>query len=156
MNPDHLYNYVIEPTLRHIGLFSEAAAELVLGTALQESNGDYLKQIGGGPAVGIYQMEPATYDDIWKNYLVYKPILTREILSLELPRFAKGASEMIGNLYYATAMCRVHYYRRPEALPPAGNVKKQAAYWKAHYNTRLGHGTIDQYINNWKRLRHAG
>jgi len=153
MNPDHLLKYVITPVLNHIGLYSEAAAELVLGTGIQESHLQYLKQIGAGPAVGIYQMEPATHNDIWKNYLAYKPVLIKSVRSLELPQFAHGACEMIGNLYYATAMCRIHYRRVSAPLPAAGDIVGQAHYWKTWYNTTQGKGTTTEYIHNWGRYR---
>jgi len=63
---------VIAPVLQKSGLDSEAAEELLLGTAVQESlNFKYRRQMGGGPARGYFQMEPATHDDIWDNYLQF-------------------------------------------------------------------------------------
>lgn len=153
MNPDQLLNLIITPTLKHLGLYSDAAAELVLGTAIQESHLKYLKQLGGGPALGIYQMEPDTHDDIWLTYLHYRPYLADKVKELELPQFVSGADEMVGNLYYATAMCRIHYRRRKEPLPVAGDLSGQAAYWKRFYNTSLGKGTMTDYIHNWGRYR---
>ena len=58
---------IIRPVLLVIGGESRAAENLILGTALQESNLRYLRQLGDGPARGVYQMEPATHDDIWDN-----------------------------------------------------------------------------------------
>lgn len=153
MNADQLLSLVITPALQHIGAYSEAAAELVLGTGIQESHLKYLKQLNNGPAVGIFQMEPATYSDIKTNYLAYRHDLAAKIKELELPRFADNANEMIGNLYYAAAMCRVHYLRVFAALPVAGDLVGQATYWKAHYNTHHGKGTVEEYIENWKRYR---
>lgn len=47
---------------------SSSAVNLLLGTAAQESAfGTYLRQIGGGPARGVFQMAPATAKDIWEN-----------------------------------------------------------------------------------------
>jgi hypothetical protein len=43
-------------------------------------------------------------------------------------------------------MCRVHYYRVPAALPPAGDLAEQAAYWKRYYNTELGRGTVEHFL----------
>ena len=51
---------VIRPALRALDLWSPAAEDLVLGTAAQESGLAYLRQIGGGPALGLWQIEPAT------------------------------------------------------------------------------------------------
>lgn len=153
MNLLHLRDLVIVPTLKHLGLHSEAAVELVLGTAIQESQGKYLKQLGGGPAIGIYQMEPDTHDDIWVNYLRYKPELAWKLRELELPNWYPddNAREMEGNLYYATGICRTHYRRVSEPLPEVGDVEGMARYWKKHYNTCLGAGTEDEYRLNWLR-----
>ena len=72
INTKHLRLYIIRPTLQKINLWSEAAENLLLGTAAQESLlGTYLKQNGNGPALGIYQMEPNTHKDIWIHYLNY-------------------------------------------------------------------------------------
>ncbi|KAF0118141.1 MAG: hypothetical protein FD149_866 [Rhodospirillaceae bacterium] len=72
----HFVTTVIRPTLLHLGLHSPAAEALLLGTAIQESRlGTYLRQTGGGPALGVYQMEPATHEDIWTNFLAYRPDL---------------------------------------------------------------------------------
>ena len=80
---------LIRDTLEQIGLCSDSAVELLMGTCAQESAlGKYRRQIGGGPALGIMQMEPNTYKDIVKNYLKYKPALVSNILK------ASGLKEM--------------------------------------------------------------
>ena len=71
-----LTDYIIKPTLLQIGLFNHTAVNLLLGTCAQESRmGTYVHQLGNGPALGIYQIEPATHNDIWANFLKYKPAL---------------------------------------------------------------------------------
>ena len=140
---------VIRPALEAIHLWSEGAEELVLGTALQESGLRYLEQIGGGPALGLYQMEPATHDDVHLNFLSYHPELAERVKSLAV--IPKPLS-MVGNLWYATAMCRLQYYRYPEPMPEAGNLSAQVAFWKLRYNTSEGKGTTADYIANWRRV----
>lgn len=137
---------VIVPALKSVALHSEAAVELLLGTALQESRLQYLKQLGTGPALGLFQMEPATHDDIWTNYLAYRPELAARVARLA---HVRNAGALATDLLYAAAMCRVFYRRIKDPLPAAGDVPGQAAYWKEHYNTYLGAGTEDEYIENW-------
>lgn len=146
IDPIQLLKYIIRPVLKDIDLWSVEAEQLLLGTACKESEcGRWLKQLGNGPAVGIYQMEPATHDDIWRNYLPGRAI------KYKISDFAFNAGldadEMLGNLFYATAMCRVHYLRVPEAIPIG--LRKQAEYWKKYYNTETGLGTIDEYVKAW-------
>jgi hypothetical protein len=36
--------------------------------------------------------------------------------------------------------------RKPDPLPEAGDVEGQGAFWKKHYNTPLGAGTVPKYV----------
>ncbi|RFD18931.1 hypothetical protein DY926_13985, partial [Komagataeibacter melaceti] len=69
LNLSDLKARVIAPTLTLIGMGGRAAVNLLAGTALAESGCRRLVQDGGGPALGLWQMEPFTHDDIWKTFL---------------------------------------------------------------------------------------
>ena len=142
---------VIKPALTVIDGHSPAANELVLGTALQESRLQYIKQLGNGPALGFFQMEPNTHEDIWTNFLSYRKELAEKVMSLAATTTAHhpSSNELIGNMWYGAAMCRIHYMRVPDPLPKAGDVPGMAMYWKEHYNTHLGSGTEEEYEENW-------
>jgi len=155
IEPSHLLKYVIRPVLKDLGLWSVPAEQLVLGTACQESEcGRWLHQLGAGPALGIYQMEPATHNDIWDNFLEYKPDLVEKLKRFHINLAEDTECELMGNLYYATAMCRVNYLRMPGAIPDY--LGGQAQYWKTFWNTELGAGTIQEYIDNWNRFVKPG
>ena len=152
-----LRQYVVQPALHQLGLYSLVAEQLVIGTIAQESGGSYLVQLGGGPALGLIQMEPATHKDHWLNFLKHYPRLREKLLAITSDT-ADVVYEQYGwpdhqalvwNLRYAIAMCRVHYYRRPEALPKANDIKALAQYWKDHYNTIHGAGTVSEFIHNF-------
>lgn len=154
-----LRDLVVRPVLAAIGLGGTAAEELMIGTILQESeNGHWLHQLGAGPAIGICQMEPATHDDIWHNFLSSHTELIAKIKALMISdqMGESAADQMAGNLYYAVAMARLVYARVPEPLPPAGDLATQAAYYKRHYNTAGGAASVDQYMANWQAaVKHA-
>jgi hypothetical protein len=148
---DQLREYIVRPVLTRLSLHSKVAENLVIGTALHESHLVYLHQIKG-PALGVYQMEPATHYDIHENYLKY-----RRDLKMQVIRFSGHFSgdipdpgELMGNLFYATAMCCVHYLRVKEQLP-ANSAGELAGYWKRHYNTKLGKGTVEQALPHFTR-----
>ncbi|MBF0097159.1 MAG: hypothetical protein HQM04_10690 [Magnetococcales bacterium] len=147
LNPQQFRSLIIRPTLRRLDLWSEAAEELLLGTAIQESALHYLQQIGGGPAMGVWQMERTTHDDIWTNFLNGRVKLGLNVLG---PYTKPEATRMVWDLAYACAMCRVHYLRCSDPLPAAGDIAGQAAYWKRWYNTPLGQGTVEQYLSSWR------
>ncbi len=153
MDPLHLRTYIVRPALVEIGLHSDAAEDLVMGTAAQESHLKWVKQHGDGPALGLFQMEPNTYHDIWSNYLLFNGALAQTIRNavesntIDVPH----STRLMWDFRFAAIMCRIHYRRRPEALPAHGDVEAYAAYWKEHYNTHLGAGTEEEFVTNWKR-----
>lgn len=146
---------VIRPALRTLGpgFATEAAEHLLLGTAAVESDFRALAQYGGGPAVGLWQMEPATYRDLWKSFLEHRPSLRLAVLSFgsRAAGDPPPAEEMTWNFRLAAAMCRVHYFRFPDPLPAARDVKGMAALWKLRYNTPLGAGREDDFLRAWVR-----
>ncbi len=148
-----LREYIVRPTLQYLDdliPYSMAAENLLLGTCAQESEmGLYIHQTNGGPAQGIFQMEPETETDIWANFLYFRLELSDRINDL-LPAKIPGP-HLIGNLYYAAAMCRTHYYRQPESLPSEDDVAGLAYMWKRGYNTSKGKGTIEKFIDNYER-----
>ena len=147
-----------------IGLNSLPAEQLVLGTAIQESGGlQYREQIGGGPALGLFQIEPQDHHDIWVNYLKFHPDLRSKVLTLVVapelidpPGTPNAQGDYVrddtlkGNDKYAAAICRIHYFRYEgtSPLPRANGIDGIAHYWKAHYNTDIGYGTVDEFVMN--------
>jgi hypothetical protein len=137
--------------------YSEAATELLMLTAASESHlGTYLEQIHG-PACGIFQMEPSTEADIWKNYLEYHPGLSDKIAGLMFPE--RRSMNLTYNLAYQMAMARVHYRRKADPLPQLqrtlegeirpDSVHEMAGYWKKHFNTHLGRGTVAKAVEKY-------
>ncbi len=149
--PKEFLTTVIRPTLIEIGLHSTAAEQLLLGTAMQESDLVHRRQMGNGPARSFFQMEPATHNDIWQNFLKFKKELADKITNLLTSPIADKIEELENNDRYACAMARVHYLRVPEALPAADDIEAIANYWKNHYNTLLGAGTAAQFIAKWRK-----
>lgn len=151
MDPDQLRE-LIKDVLEEMDLYSESAVELLMMTACQESHcGRYIKQLGGGPALGIFQMEPATHSDLWMNYLVYKRHLVDKINHVAGTTSVDDNLTLRGNLIYQIAMARIHYLRVPERLPRATDVEGMARYWKKYYNTYLGKGTVEEAVGNYRR-----
>lgn len=150
MDIKQLRTELIRPVLDKIGLWSKSAEDLLVGTACQESAcGTYIRQLncrGTTGAFGIFQMELNTHNDIWQNFLKYKPSLAEKIKALRIPSMT-DAENLEYNLAYAVAMCRIHYYRVPSSIPDG--IYAQAQYWKDFYNTKLGKGSTEEYISNW-------
>ena len=132
---------LIRRSLERRGLHSRAAENLLLGTAAQESAfGTYLMQ-RGGPAIGVFQMEPNTFDGLRGRFIpTFPELVTRD-----------KAGMMESDLDFAAFMCRLRYKVDSMPLPDAANVKALAEYWKRVYNTRAGAGTVAQFLSNYAR-----
>jgi len=150
INVEQHRKLIVRPVLEHLGMYSLAAENLIIGTAAHESRLEYLAQIKG-PALGVYQCEPATHQDIWDEYLAYRADLASKVRALASQHWFEQNPdrELIGNLPYATAICRIHYRRIKQPLPAPDDLWGLANYWKAHYNTALGRGTVEQFYNHY-------
>ena len=87
INEKHFRKFVIRKPISYFNLWSESAEELLWGTSCTETfGGYYLKQglnycdDGRGVALGPFNMEPFTHDDLSQSYIIKKPELHEEIL----------------------------------------------------------------------------
>ena len=144
---------VIQPALTEIGLYSADAEELLILTMATESLGGYYLFQKGGPALGVFEMEPATHDDLWRTTIHPRAELYKTMHDLYFPlQPTIAASVMVYNLKYAAAMARIFYFRAPDALPPASDVNALANYYKKYWNTALGAAEIQNVIDNYHRF----
>jgi hypothetical protein len=128
------------------------AIPLLLGTCAQESAFEYTRQFNNGPARGYMMCEPATESDVWSNFLAYQSEL-RECFLIRCGMTEPNVEALEHNMVYQVLMARTHYLRcDPDPLPAAKDLAAQARSWKAYYNTPLGHGTEEQYIESYNTL----
>lgn len=144
-------NRVLLPVLGYLSLpGGDAVVNLLLGTAAQESQFRSLAQ-KGGPALGLFQMEPRTHDDIFANFLAYRSDLRARADALACA-WPEKRMQLVTNLAYAAAMARIHYLRAPDPLPRADDPDQLGRYWKTHYNTPDGAGSVAEFVGNYRRL----
>ena len=135
------FRELIQDVLTEVNLWSKSAENLLLGTAAQESRfGTYLRQLGRGPALGAFQIEPETFADLKARYHTKYP--WAENYEFEQLRWDLKASILF---------CRLKYLSVKEPLPDANNVQALARYWKKYYNTYLGKGTPEEFILNYQK-----
>jgi len=150
----HLRLCVIRPVLVDMGLWSTSAENLLLGTAAHESHlGTYLDQGDpsiDGPAYGIYQMEQATHDDCWDNFINGRADKHKVRQWVNEHGNMKWAKQMQGNLYYSTAMARMQYLRVKDPLPRYDDVPGLANYWHQHWCKGCA-GTVQQFVDDYRR-----
>jgi hypothetical protein len=96
--------------------------------------------MGGGPALGAFQMEPGTFEWLKAKFKKQYPDLAwRHFIELEW------------DLRLAIIMARLRYRVDKNPLPEVGDVAAQAAYWKRVYNTIEGAGQMSDFVDNWRR-----
>lgn len=162
MNIEQLEQEIVEPTLRRLpnpydlrqSCYSKKSLKLVTSTIIHESDrGEYVRQVGGGPALGICQMEPKTffdhqnYIDTRKKFSGWKE-LWKAIRANVIGRRYPDPEELRWNNGLAVAMCRLHYLRAPAELP-AVEIDSLAEYWFDYYN-RSPKEVRDERITSFK------
>lgn len=151
-----LRDEVIIPVLQDLerikpGMYNLRAVYLLLGTAAQESDmGYFMRQHPTGPARGVWQMEPATAQDLWNRYLD-KP--ENGDLRLAVVKYWTGKEpvweEITWNLKLACALARIRYWMVPVALPY--DREGQARYWDIHYNANE-EDEVAEYLASWDKF----
>lgn len=144
---------LIARILRKMNMYSPDAVQLVYRTGLVESHYKYIRQIKG-PARGFWQVEPGFTCclDICNNYLRFRKKLIKvvsNILYLDEKYFLEAKEEewsdiLEWNIAAGIVMCRLKYRRVPKPLPK--DLAGQAKYWKKYYNSDLGAGTPEKFI----------
>ena len=133
---------IVSPTLQELGAWSHSAERLVLGTGLVESQFRYRYQ-WKGPAMGFYQVEPATFGFVL-DYIKRKPKFFTAISHFSMQPFE--IDQVVWNAKFATAICRIDYYSDPDPLPKWDDHKGLGEYWKEKYNSYLGAGTVKKFV----------
>lgn len=140
-----LHNWVAPAlALLPANLNTLARRQIVLGTGYKESGYIHTRQMGGGPALGFWQMEPRTHDDIWDNFLAYRPDL-KAAAEKAAGQPSPTAELLVTNPVYAALMCAIQYYRSPLILPRAFDAFGQACMWKKAYNGP-GAGVVSEAV----------
>lgn len=152
IDPKQLQTHVVIPICTLLTPWNvEQATELLMGTCFQESECCLdIHQLGAGPALGGWQMEPETEELVW-NWVQKNPMFKSKIEGLVIPGLDR-TKQLIGNLYYSCGMARMLYASISDPLPPASDLNGQAAYYKQYYNTPKGAATTAEYIANWHKF----
>jgi hypothetical protein len=147
--------FILQPTLVHLGLYNPTARRLLLSTLAHETQGEHLDQrlsssdVTLGPAIGLYQIEAATHDDLMNNFLKYRKELAAKVAELSAP-WPSLHHQLASNLCYTTAIARLIYFRRREPLPAPNDIDGIWKYYKQWFNTPLGKAKREDFIY-WDR-----
>ncbi len=122
---------------------------LLLETAMQETKlGTFRDPSKDGAGRGITQFDKIGIEDTVQRAKQSERDQVLEAFGIDIWMLDHD------DLDFAPLPCfvltRLKYKRIPEAIP--SDVEGRAHYWKEHYNTFAGKGTVDEYIINAKRV----
>ena len=121
---------------------NESVIRLLMMIAYHESGGfHYCKQMAG-PALGLFQMEPSTFEFI-KKYLHRTgkfPLVSR----------ATCVEDLLLDVEFAAAMARIYLYTFPEQLPHHDDIEGLARYAKKYWNTEMGKAEVVDYLRAYE------
>ena len=114
---------------------------------MAESGYRALKGYGeGNPAIGFWQIEPATMNDMITNYIQYRSHYKKNLISLGMNFEKDTIMSVMSNMAVQAALCRLHYRRDKDSIPSWDDLEAQGIYWKRVYNTVQGRGTVKHFV----------
>ena len=150
-------SYVINPALAAMASagipVTKTAADLLMATAAMETDlGTWLTQVGG-PALGVFQIEPPSLDTLvsrlsTKQITALFSVMPAPPAAAEMSGWVAGNIE--GNLLLAAAICRLFYWQAPFAMPVASTVSGLWTVYKTWYNTAEGGATMPDFVTALK------
>ncbi len=155
MDARQVKDNIILPALTALGMKTPNAVNLMLGTMAQESEmGKFIVQQGIGMkgGIGVYQMQAPTYMDLWKRIIQPSTALRAKIRLMLCYDVMPPAERMASDIMLATLMTRIYYYAIPQPLPDKDDIIGLGTYWKEHYNTLNGAGSIQEFTDAYYRL----
>lgn len=123
------------------GLYKPHVVECLAMIVAHESlGGKYRKQIGGGPARGIFQMEFITHNSVWD---------TQDTINKRAKQFGikRNKDLMETSDEYALFVARHYLLQDPNPIPT--DPKAMSVYCKTYWN-RGGKATPEEYYRDWE------
>lgn len=134
------FKHLCTEVLLDWGLHSDHCVELLAMICAHESlGGKHRKQIGG-PALGIFQIEPVTHSSVWDN---------SDSIRARAKRYgiAEDVSKLETDDRYSIWVARHYLAQDQNPLPKTSEA--MAAYCKSYWN-RTGKATPEKYLNDWQ------
>jgi hypothetical protein len=142
---------IVTPTLDALQIRGKEFIELLVFTcAVESAGGTYVKQ-NKGTALGIYQLEPSTFTDLWHNYILRKPDVVNLLsLNLSLHR-VPDPIQLITDLSLATVCC-VLFYKWKKVQINSIDENHLWEIYKEFYNTPLGKSEKEPSLKAYRKF----
>lgn len=154
IQPQTLRQFVIRPTLNYLGVVSDDAEKLLVGTLLSiaELPETRLPENGLGP----YAISEALHTRLWDDHLAKHPDKASLLRGLASQRcFLQNPHAELGfNLAYGTAMAWLLYELQGVRLGNDASIGTLARIWQLAYPHR--NGRTSDFVKAWMRAHPMG
>jgi hypothetical protein len=149
LNIEQLRELIVRPTLQAINLYSSQAEDLLIGTAIIESDLAYLAQVPHSVARGLWMCEQSTYSDLLYRLNLQKARYERVLTCLGMDALPVKYDYLAGNLYASCIFARLKYLDAPGEIP--STLEEQGRYWSRFYQTSNDELQIARYIQRYRQ-----
>lgn len=127
---------------------NNTAVQMMMETAAQETHGGrYRDPTPNGAGRGAFQIDKIPFYDVRARTREADIQRIHEEFGIDLRSVEH--EQLDHSPMLAAIFCRLFYKLIPDPFPKT--VEARSEYWKARYNTRLGKGTVEEYLENAKR-----
>ena len=117
------------------------AKEMIIETAIAETALGQIEDKTVGAGMGLTQFDELPFNDIRNRCKKLQPQIQKDLkIDISLVEW----DDLRYNQFLALLFTRMLYWLKSDPIPET--IEERAAYWKLHYNTKLGKGTIEHYL----------
>lgn len=117
------------------------AKEMIIETAIAETGLGQIEDKTVGAGMGITQFDEMPFNDIRDRCVKSRPKILKDLgVDISLVHW----DDLRYNQFLALLFTRLLYWLKGDPIPET--IEERAAYWKLHYNTKLGKGTVEHYL----------
>lgn len=124
---------------------NDNAHKILIETAQQETKlGYYPDKFPYLHGIGLCQFDLIGFQDVKQRTRprIVKTIKRNFKLNINDVRHR----ELAYSPFLSLLFCRLFYKLRPDPIPQ--KLHDRAKYWKKHYNTKIGKGSVEEYVKN--------
>ena len=119
----------------------ETAKEMIIETAVAETGLGQIEDKTVGAGMGLTQFDDKPFQDIRDRSIKLRPKILKELhIDISLVEW----DDLRYNQFLALLFTRLHYWLKGDPIP--ARIEERAKYWKLHYNTKAGKGTVEHYL----------
>lgn len=124
------------------------AVQMIVETAVVETGLGNIEDKTVLAGMGLTQFDELPFNDIKNRSMQLRETILKELgVDLKLIEW----NDLRYNDFLALLFTRLFYRLKGDPIPKT--IEERAAYWKLHYNTRLGKGTPEHYLDMNRRYR---